>query len=395
MMFDKAYFDQQTSRVNTNSMKWDEEPSAYPLWVADMDFRTAPCIIEALKRRVEHGIFGYTFVPDAYFNATIEWFKRRHRWTIDRSHIIYTSGVVPAISAILKALTKPGDKVIVQTPAYNCFFSSIRNNGCRLLANKLIEKDGRYEMDFDDLSVKASDPEAKVMILCNPHNPVGRVWSADELARVAEICRRNDVFVISDEIHCELTYGNHNYTPYASLDVDVARASAVCVSPSKAFNIAGLQIANIVAADKIVRQKIDRAINDNEVCDVNPFGVIATIEAYSRGEQWLDGLRSYLWDNYLFIKDFFSRNFPQYPVTELEGTYLAWINVRQSELSGKEFCRQLNESTGVRLNDGEMYGPGGEDFVRLNFACQRKILEEALTHMLNFKSRLDNKNIVL
>lgn len=377
MKFDFDFFDRVIDRNGSNSMKWDEEPGVIPLWVADMDFPTAPCIIDALKKRVEHGIFGYTHVPDEYYEATTEWFARRHGWDFTREQIIYTSGVVPAISAILKAMTKPGDKVIVQTPAYNCFFSSIRNNGCKLLANELIDTGFGYEMDFEDLEKKLCDPDVKVLILCNPHNPVGRVWREDELRRVAEACLRHNVFVISDEIHCELTYEGHDYTPFASLGDEEAENCAICVSPSKAYNIAGLQIANIVTKNSKIRAKIDRAINDNEVCDVNPFGVIATIKAYNKGEEWLDSLRKYLYNNYLIVCNFFSEYFPEYSVTPLEGTYLAWINIEASGKTGKEFCKDVLEKTGVMLNDGEMYGKGGEYFVRLNFACPRETLSEA------------------
>lgn len=348
------------------------------MWVADMDFRTAPCITEALRRRVEQGIFGYTFVPDEYYRATVGWFSRRHRWIIDPTHIIYTSGVVPAVSAIIKGMTRPGDKVIVQTPAYNCFFSSIRNNGCQLSANRLRYENGVYSIDFEDLERRAADSEAKVLLLCNPHNPSGRVWTRAELERVADIAIRNGLFVISDEIHCELTYEGHDYTPFASLGEDIARRCAVCVSPSKAFNIAGLQIANIIAADSEVRRKIDRAINDNEVCDVNPFGVIATIEAYTNGEEWLDALRKYLWGNYVVLRDFFHRELPSYPVTDLEGTYLAWIDCSAAEIGADKLERLLEKDAKVRLNAGTMYGDGGENFLRINLACPRELIEKAL-----------------
>lgn len=388
MKFGLEYFDRVVDRRSTNSMKWDEDPGVIPLWVADMDFPTAPCIIEALRRRVDHGIFGYTHVPEEYFDATIGWFEQRHGWKIRRADIIYTSGVVPAISAVLKAMTRPGDKVVVQTPAYNCFFSSIRNNGCKLLANELINTGHGYEMDFAGLEEKLSDPDAKVLILCNPHNPVGRVWTRPELQRVVEICNRHNIFVISDEIHCELTYDEHNYTPFGTLGYD---RCAVCVSPSKAYNIAGLQIANIIAPVPEIRAKIDRAINDNEVCDVNPFGVIATIQAYTNGADWLAGLKKYLYRNYQYVRDFFADNFPQYPVTPLEGTYLAWIDVSASGMSGKEFCRMLVEKTGVMLNDGEMYGQGGENFVRLNFACQMSTLQNALSRIKQFQPSLGEK----
>lgn len=375
----KYNFDEIINRRGTNSYKWDTTaPGVNAMWVADMDFRTAPCITEALRRRVEQGIFGYTFVPDEYYRATVDWFSRRHRWTIDPTHIIYTSGVVPAVSAIIKGMTGPGDKVIVQTPAYNCFFSSIRNNGCQLSSNRLRYENGVYSVDFEDLERRAADPEAKVLLLCNPHNPSGRVWTRAELERVADIAMRNGLFVISDEIHCELTYEGHDYTPFASLGEDIARRCAVCVSPSKAFNIAGLQIANIIAADSEVRRKIDRAINDNEVCDVNPFGVIATIEAYTNGEEWLDALRKYLWGNYVVLRDFFHRELPSYPVTDLEGTYLAWIDCSAAEIGADKLERLLEKEAKVRLNAGTMYGDGGEDFLRINLACPRELIEKAL-----------------
>lgn len=375
----KYNFDEIINRRGTNSYKWDTTaPGVDAMWVADMDFRTAPCITEALRRRVEQGIFGYTFVPDEYYRATVDWFSRRHRWTIDPTHIIYTSGVVPAVSAIIKGMTRPGDKVIVQTPAYNCFFSSIRNNGCQLSSNRLRYENGVYSIDFEDLERRAADPEAKVLLLCNPHNPSGRVWTRAELERVADIAMRNGLFVISDEIHCELTYEGHDYTPFASLGEDIARRCAVCVSPSKAFNIAGLQIANIIAADSEVRRKIDRAINDNEVCDVNPFGVIATIEAYTNGEEWLDALRKYLWGNYVVLRDFFHRELPSYPVTDLEGTYLAWIDCSAAEIGADKLERLLEKEAKVRLNAGTMYGDGGEDFLRINLACPRELIEKAL-----------------
>jgi len=255
----KYNFDEIIPRRGTNSYKWDtpEEENVLPMWVADMDFRTAPAIIETLRRRVEHGIFGYTKVPQNYYDTIVKWFINRHQWEIDSQWIIYTSGVVPAISAIIKAMTIPGDKIIVQTPVYNCFYSSIRNNGCKMIANNLIYQEGRYTIDFDDLEHKAADPETKLLLLCNPHNPVGRVWTSEELQRIGDICLQNGVFIIADEIHCKLTYEGHNYTPFASLSEEFRLRSATCISPSKAFNLAGLQIANIVAADSNIRSRID------------------------------------------------------------------------------------------------------------------------------------------
>ena len=350
------------------------------MWVADMDFRTAPCIIDALRRRVEHGVFGYVKVPQAYYDSVINWFSTRHGAHFERDWFIYTSGVVPALSAILKALTRPGDKVIVQPPVYNCFFSSIRNNGCVMLQSRLVQNGLSWSMDFDDLEAKAADPDAKVMILCNPHNPAGRVWTEEELRRVGDICLRHNVFVVSDEIHCELTYPEHDYTPFASLGEEFWLHSATCISPSKAFNIAGLQIANIVTANNEIRALIDKAININEVCDVNPFGVEATIAAYSPdGAQCLDELRDYLHKNWLIVRNFFTANIPTCPVTKLEGTYLVWIDIRNTGLSSDEVTSRLLDEQKLMVNSGSMYD--GEGFIRLNIACPRSQVVEALERM--------------
>ena len=375
----KYDFDTIIPRRGTNSYKWDtpEEENVLPMWVADMDFRTAPTIVEALQRRVAHGIFGYTKVPETYYDAVVRWFENRHRWRIDPRWIIYTSGVVPALSAIIKALTVPGDKVIVQTPAYNCFYSSIRNDGCELSANNLIYRDGRYSIDFDDLEAKVADPKAKILLLCNPHNPVGRVWTPEELRHIGDICLRNGVFVVADEIHCELTYEGYDY----SLSKRFQQNSVTCVSPSKAFNLAGLQIANIIAADDDVRRRIDRAININEVCDVNPFGVIATIASYNEGGEWLDALRKYLRRNYEYLCHFFEQRLPQYPVLPLEGTYLVWIDCRALGIGSDATTLRLQEEQKLMINSGTMYGPGGEGFIRLNIACPRTLLVEGLERM--------------
>lgn len=378
-------FDTIIPRRGTNSYKWDNAPSAdtIPMWVADMDFRVAPAIIDALQKRVAHGIFGYTRVPDEYYTAVCKWFSRRHGWTIRPEWILYTSGVVPAISAIIKALTRPGDKVIVQTPVYNCFFSSIRNDECRLLSSPLIYHEGRYSIDFADLEAKASDPDAKVFLLCNPHNPAGRVWTREELLRMADICIRHQVTIISDEIHCELTYEGHDYTPFGSLGEHYRLHAVSCVSASKAFNIAGLQIANIVAADTEMRERINRALNINEVCDVNPFGVLATMAAYNEGEAWLDALRAYLWKNYEYLRTFFAEHLPACTVLPLEGTYLAWVDCRALCADTDELAQRLADEAHVMVNPGSMYGKEGQGFVRINLACPMSLVKEGLNRFCN------------
>lgn len=382
----KYDFDKIIPRHGTNSYKWDNMADAdvLPMWVADMDFRTAPPIIHALQRRVEHGIFGYTHVPDAYYDAVTSWFSRRHQWQIKPEWLIYTSGVVPAVSAIIKALTVAGDKVLVQPPVYNCFFSSIRNNGCETVSNPLARTSDTYTIDYEDLERKAADVQVKVMLLCNPHNPAGRVWTKEELTRIGEICIRHHVVVIADEIHGELVFPGHTYTPFASLSEDFRKHSVTCISPSKAFNIAGLQIANIVCADEEMRRKIDKAININEVCDVNPFGIAATIAAYNEGEEWLSQLLAYLQENYRCMKDFCKEYLPDFPITILEGTYLVWMDCRTLHKTSKELEQLLLKDAKLRLNEGTMYGAEGEGYLRWNIACPRPLLIKGLKRFRDF-----------
>ena len=377
-----------TDRRDTDSYKWDSAPEAdiIPLWVADMDFETFPAITEALQRRVAHGIFGYTRVPEAYYEAVCRWFKKRHGWHINRDDIIYTSGVVPAVSAVIKALTLPGDQVIVQGPVYNCFFSSIRNNGCEMVSNSLIynKEELRYEIDFDDLERKLKHERARLMLLCNPHNPGGRVWTRDELTRVAELCRKYGVRVVSDEIHCELTLYDNEYVPFGSLPDELSRGSITCCSPSKAFNTAGLQIANIVCRDAEVRNRINRAININEVCDVNPFGVIALQAAYSdEGYEWLTQLRKYISANYDLLLERFARELPKCKVMRMEGTYLAWIDCSELHIPSDEIEKMLMHENKVWVNAGSMYGAEGAAFIRINMACTSELLNEGITRIVN------------
>lgn len=381
-------FSRPTDRRGTDSYKWDSAPEAdiIPLWVADMDFETFPGITEALQRRVAHGIFGYTRVPEAYYEAVCRWFDKRHGWHINREDIIYTSGVVPAVSAVIKALTLPGDQVIVQGPVYNCFFSSIRNNGCEMVSNSLIynKEELRYEIDFDDLERKLKHERTRLMLLCNPHNPGGRVWTRDELTRVAELCHKYGVRVVSDEIHCELTLYDNEYVPFGSLPDELSRGSITCCSPSKAFNTAGLQIANIVCRDAEVRNRIDRAININEVCDVNPFGVIALQAAYSdEGYEWLTQLRKYISANYDLLLERFARELPKCKVMRMEGTYLAWIDCSELHISSDEIEEMLMHENKVWVNAGSMYGAEGAAFIRINMACTSELLNEGITRIVN------------
>lgn len=377
-------FDTVINRRGTNSYKWDivKEEDVIPLWVADMDFKAAPAILEALKKRVEHGVFGYTLVPDSYYEAIINWFARRHNWQIDRSWIIYTTGVVPAVSCAIKALTLPGEKVLIQTPDYNCFFSSIKNNGCEVAENELVRHGDSYEVDFEDFERQCADEKTTVFLLCNPHNPAGRVWTKEELERMNDICLAHGVRVISDEIHCELVMPGHRFTPFAAISDACRDNSVVLNSPTKAFNIAGLQIANIICADPAMRRRIDRAVNINEVCDVNPFGVVALQAAYNESEEWLNSLNHYIWGNYLALKEFIAKELPRLEVTRLEGTYLAWVDIKATGLTSDEAYGKLMKEGRVYVNSGTMYGRrAGEGYLRINLACPRATLLEGMKRM--------------
>ena len=385
----KYDFDKITPRRGTNSYKWDstDDKEVLPMWVADMDFPTAPCIINALEKRVEHGIFGYTRVPEEYYDAVISWFSRRHHWKPRREWFIYTSGVVPALSAVIKALTNVGDKVLTLTPVYNCFFSSIRNNGCELDSCALRYEDNTFSIDYEDLERRAADPKTTLMLLCNPHNPSGRVWTREELQRIGDICIRNNVVVVADEIHCELVHPGFTYTPFASVSEEFQKHSVTCVAPSKAFNIAGLQIANIIVENDEWRQRIDKAININEVCDVNPFGVAATIAAYNEGEEWLNQLVDYLHGNYGVMAEFCRRELPEFPITRLEGTYLVWMDCSSLGMPSDALEHALLDDARLWLNAGTMYGAEGEGYMRWNIACPRSVMLDGLNRFLNFVRR--------
>lgn len=385
-----SYFDDAPVRRGTGSYKWDDtdDPDIIPIWVADMDFRTAPVVIDALRKRVEHGVFGYTLVGDDYYESLTNWFSRRHGYNFNANQVIYTSGVVPALSAIIKALAPAGKGVVVQTPVYNCFFSSIRNNGCKIIEAPLkrVDIDSQsftYRMDYEALEQACALPDTTLMLLCNPHNPAGRCWNVEELEKVRDICKAHGVRVISDEIHCELTMPGFSYVPYGSIDSD----AVVCLSPSKAFNTAGLQIANIVCPDSDVKEAVNRAININEVCDVNPFGPEALKASYSsEGEKWLESLKAYLWENWLFTRDTLAKRLPQCPVTVLEATYLPWVDVKSLGIESHTLEEILKKEAKVWVNAGDMYGKKG--FIRLNIACPRHTIAQALDRLCSYIEKI-------
>lgn len=378
-------FDQIIDRTGTNSIKWEHAGGSdvIPLWVADMDFKAPPCIIEALERCVAHGIFGYVDVPDAFFQSFIRWYNERHGLKMEREWMLHVTGVVPALTAIIQALTLPGDQVVMLTPVYNCFFSSTRNSGCEDVQVPLsCDERGRYSIDYDALEAALANERARILLFCNPHNPAGRVWSRDELERVASLALKHGVKVLSDEIHNEIVMPGFSYTPMASLSPEICHNTVTCVSPTKPWNIAGLKIACVATENAEWRERIDRAIHINDIGEVNPFGVEAAQAVYTpEGAEWMELLCKYIRGNYQMVTDFLRSNFPQWVVTPLEGSYLVWVDIHSTGITSDELTQMLLEKARIKVNPGSMYGEAGEGFIRINIALPRIRLEEALRRM--------------
>ena len=385
MKFD---FDRVIDRTGTASFKWDLVDGIFggagllPLWVADMDFESPPEVVEALVKRARHGVYGYTAPMPEYYRAAAEWFERRHAWRIAPEWIVTAPGVVPALNLLIQTFTEPGDGVIVQQPVYYPFMRSIKNNGRKVINNPLRLEEKVYRVDFDDLEQKAKDPSARLMILCSPHNPVGRVWTREELKRIGDICLAHDILVVSDEIHCDLTYRGYRHVPFGSLGRDYLMKSITCTAPSKTFNLAGLQTANLVMAAPDLSQRYARTIDCLGLKWPNLFGAEALIAAYRHGGAWLDQLMEYLAGNLAFLKDYIAAHMPRIGVIEPEATYLVWLDFRDYGLDTESLKRLMRDKARLALDDGYIFGsPEGDGFERINIACPRSILEESLKRM--------------
>ncbi len=385
----KYDFDSIINRRNTNSLKWDIEENELPMWVADMDFRTAPEIISALTKRAEHGVFGYTIIPDEWYCAYIDHWDRRYGFNMEKDWLMFCTGVIPAISSSVRKLTTPAEKVVIQTPVYNIFYNCILNNGRNVLENKLLYENGKYSIDFDDLEKKLADPQTTLMILCNPHNPVGKIWNRNDLAKIGDLCHKHGVTVISDEIHCDLTDPDCSYTPFASVS-DVCRdISVTCITPTKAFNLAGIQTAAISVPNKHLRNRVNRAINTDEVAEPNAFAIDAAIAAFTVGEEWLDELRTYINDNKKAAEEFLEAYVPSVKLVSSQATYLLWLDCSGLPLEGAELAKDIRTNTGLYLSAGSSYGGNGKHFVRMNIACPRTTLIDGLNR---FKQYCDKVN---
>ena len=376
-------FDTPTERRNTNSLKWDVAEGELPMWVADMDFQTAPEIREAIMKRAEHGIFGYSVIPDAWYEAYIQWWKMRHGYTMERDWLIFCTGVVPAISSIVRKLTTPAEKVLIQTPVYNIFFNSILNNGRQVLESPLRYDGKEYRIDFADLEEKLSDPQTALMILCNPHNPTGKIWDRQTLEKIGALCSRHHVTVVSDEIHCDLTDPGESYVPFASVSETCRQISITCMAPTKAFNLAGLQTAAVSVPDEVLRHKVWRALNTDEAAEPNAFAVEAAVAAFTRGADWLDALRDYLYENKKLAEAYIEKEIPGVRAVASQATYLLWLDCSGLIGCGREAAGFLRRETGLYLSEGSQYGGNGADFLRMNIACPRAVLKDGLERLKN------------
>lgn len=384
----KYDFDKISNRRNTYSYKWNVKDNELPMWVADMDFICPPFILEALRKRVDIGSLGYTFIPDEFFNAIIEWWKRRHNIEFQKEWMIYSSGVVAAISSMVRSLTNIGDNVIVQSPVYNIFYNSIINNKRVVLSNDLIYENGAYHIDFVDLEEKMSLEKTTLMILCNPHNPIGKLWNKEELEKIGKLAKKYGVFVISDEIHCDIVEPGFAYQPFAFNDIN-KEVSITCIAPSKVFNIAGLQSACLVIPNEEIRKKVNRALNNDEVAEPNFFSMTANIEAFSKGDEWVDELNQYISNNKKYFYEFVRKEIPHLHVVEDKALYLVWVDISYYSNDSKALCLDLRDKTGLFVSEGEEYGKNGKSFFRINLATSLENVKDGCLRLKKYFGGLD------
>ena len=376
----KYNFDELIDRSG-NSIKWDVAENELPMWVADMDFKTSPAIIEALNQRVKHGLYGYCDINDEWYDAYINWWDRRYDFKMEKEWLIFSTGIVPAISSIVRKITTPAEKVLIQTPVYNIFFNSILNNGRVPLQSQLVLKDNRYEIDFEQLEKDLSDPQTSLMILCNPQNPGGNIWDKDTLAKIGSLCKKYGVKVLSDEAHCDLTLPDYKYTPFFSVSDECREVGIACYSPSKTFNVAGIHSAAVAVVEPVLRHKVWRGLNTDEVAEPNVFAVPMAVAAYNEGEEWLEELRVYLAENRQIVTKFVEKELPELKVIKGEATYLLWIDCTALKNGGKNIAAFIRKETGLYLSKGIQYGEGGEGFLRMNLACPKARIYDGLERL--------------
>lgn len=377
-------FDTVVNRKNTNAIKYDlakkrgKPEDAVSLWVADMDFPTAPCIQKAVAEKAAHGIWGYSRPDNRYYDALKKWYKERHNFEVQNEWVVNTPGVCFALATAVKAFTKEGESVLIQKPVYYPFFNIINSLQRKVVNSSLILKNNHYEIDFDDFERKIVQENVKMFILCSPHNPGGRVWTKQELQKISEICLAHNVLVVSDEIHSDITFGSNVHTVYGSLSEQALKNSIICTAPSKSFNLAGLQFSNIFIADEKLKKAFSKELDKTGYDEPSVFGIVAATAAYSEGADWFDSVKSYIWENILFAKNYIEENASQIKVLVPEGTYLLWLDFSKTGLSDSEINDRVLNKAKVWLDRGSMFGKEGEKFQRINCATPRIILEDAL-----------------
>lgn len=376
----KYDFDEIIDRRNTDSVKWAVGENELPMWVADMDFKTAPEILDVLVDRAKHGVFGYSTIKKEWNEAYKGWWSRRYGFEMKEEGLIFCTGVVAALSSIVRKLATPDEKVLIQTPVYNCFFSSILNNGCRVLENKLIYDGENYLVDFDDLEKKLSDPQTSLMILCNPHNPVGKIWDKETLCKIGELADKYGVTVISDEIHCDITEPGYKYVPYMSASELNRKKGIMLIAPTKTFNLAGIKTSAVYIEDPVLRHKVWRGINTDEVGEANAFATVGAIAAYNKGEAWADEMRQYVFENRKIVEEYIKNNIPQIKAVPGKATYLMWLDISKVGKS-REVASFIRKETGLFLTAGAQYGESGDGFLRLNVACPKELLYDGLQRL--------------
>lgn len=386
---DSFDFDKVIDRHNTLSLKWDVADGELPMWVADMDFETAPCIVEALKKRVERSIFGYGIIPEEWYAVYMDWWGKHHGFDIEKEWLIFTTGVIPAISTAVRKFTTPAEKVIVQTPVYDIFFNSIINNGRRISENPLIYNEGKYSMDFDDLEKKMSDPLATMLLLCNPQNPAGKIWDTVTLEHVGELAKRHHVLVFSDEIHCDLTAPGCQYVPFASVSKVCRDNSITAVAPTKAFGIPGLHSAAVIVPEEGLRQRMNRALNTDEVAEPGAFAIESAVAAFSdEGWEWLTRLRDYIEENKKLVRSFIKEKLPKIRCTQQDATYLMWLDMSAYTDDSERLAEDIRKRTGLYLSAGSIYRGNGSAFLRMNVAYPRSLVEDGIGRL---QEALDEK----
>lgn len=381
MKFMQYDFDSVKNRRNTNSLKWNVKENELPMWVADMDFPTAPEITECIRKKTELGIFGYSDIPEEWSKAYVSWWEENHNLKMEEDWLIFSAGVIPTVSSVVRKLTSPAEKVVLLTPVYNIFFNSVLNNGRQVSESKLVFDGENYSVDFNDLEEKLSDKQASLMILCNPHNPIGKIWDREVLRKIGDLAVKYGVTVLSDEIHCDLTDPNREYIPFASVSENCKNNSIVCLAPTKTFNLAGIQTSAVAVANPFLRHKVWRALNTDEVAEPNIFACDVAICAFTKGKNWLTELRSYIYENKLFAKKYIEENIPLLSCVTSDATYLMWLNCKKTNLSSDVLAKKIREVSGLYLSAGTSFFGDGKDFLRLNIACPRSTLTDGLKRL--------------